>query len=70
MIDLRGLAPPEPLVRIFDTIDGGGDGPFVFLLSREPFPLYPMLTVDGWRHHVRRSAEGCEVTIYRKVEAA
>ena len=69
MIDLRGLAPPEPLLRILDTL-GAGEGPFTFLLSREPYPLYPMLARDGWAHRARRSTEGCELTIYRKVDAA
>ena len=65
VIDLRHLQPPEPLFRIFDAIDGGGDGPFTFLLLREPLPLYPMLALDGWRHQARRCADGCEVTIFR-----
>lgn len=63
--DLRGLDPPEPLLRILDRVEGEGDGPIVFLLAREPFPLYPMLAAAGWRHGVRRLPDGVELTVFR-----
>jgi hypothetical protein len=53
-VDLRGLDPPEPLLRILAAIDSGAAGPLVFWLSREPYPLYPLLGAAGWRHSVRR----------------
>jgi hypothetical protein len=67
--DLRGLDPPEPLLRILDSIESGGHGPLVFLLAREPFPLYPMLMAAGWRHGVRRLPDGVELTVFRERHA-
>jgi hypothetical protein len=63
--DLRGLDPPEPLLRILDRVEAGEPGPLVFLLAREPHPLYPMLAAAGWRHGVRRLADGVELTVFR-----
>ena len=65
IVDLRGLDPPEPLFRILDTLDTGPGGPHVFLLAREPLPLYAMLRASGWRHRSRHIDEGCEVTVFR-----
>jgi hypothetical protein len=67
--DLRSLEPPEPLLRILDQVEGDGDGPLVFLLAREPFPLYPMLAAAGWRHGVRRLPDGVELTVFREPAA-
>lgn len=64
--DLRGLDPPEPLIRILDRVERGGGGPLVFLLAREPYPLYPMLAAAGWRHRSRRLADGVELTVFRE----
>lgn len=68
IVDLRGLEPPEPLVRILDAIADDRAGRLVFLLSREPLPLYLMLRKEGWRHAVRRDERGVELTIYRGAE--
>jgi hypothetical protein len=63
--DLRGLSPPEPLLHILDRVEAGGAGPLVFLLAREPFPLYAMLAAAGWRHRVRHLEDGVELTVQR-----
>ena len=63
--DLRGLSPPEPLLRILARVEGGDPGPLVFLLAREPHPLYPMLAAAGWRHGVRHLPDGVELTVFR-----
>lgn len=63
--DLRALDPPEPLLRILEQIQGRGHGPLLFLLSREPFPIYPLLAAAGWRHRVRRGDNGFELTVFR-----
>lgn len=63
--DLRDLDPPEPLLRILDRVEAGGSGPLVFLLSRDPFPLYPLLAAAGWRHGVRRVEAGVVLTVFR-----
>lgn len=54
VLDLRGLAPPEPLEHIVDHVDGCGPGQtFGVLLPHEPFPLYPLLEQRGctWEGH-------------------
>jgi hypothetical protein len=62
--DLRGLDPPEPLLRILEAIEGG-PGPHVFLLAREPFPLYPLLSGGGWKRRLRVLDRGFELTVFR-----
>jgi hypothetical protein len=64
--DLRDLDPPEPLLRILEAIEEGKRGPPVFLLAREPFPLYPMLTGGGWSRRVRAIDAGVELTLFRE----
>jgi hypothetical protein len=63
-IDLRGLDPPEPLLRVLAALDAS-EGPHVFLLPHEPWALYPMLIGTGWRHRARALDEACELTLYR-----
>lgn len=65
-LDLRGLEPPEPLVRILATLESGSEGPFEFLLSREPYPLYALVAPMGWRCAVSRGASGVVVTVTRR----
>jgi uncharacterized protein DUF2249 len=65
VIDLRGLEPPEPLLRILEALEAGGPGPHVFLLAREPYPLYPLLAGQGWRRAVHLDEHGCELTLTR-----
>ena len=64
-VDLRGLDPPEPLVRILAAIEGA-TGPLEFLLSREPYPLYALLAAAGWRHEVKRGEAAIVLTVTRR----
>ena len=64
-IDLRGLDPPEPLMRVLDTVEHGA-GPYVFLLSRDPAPLYALLVAGGWKYAVSRDGRGVLVTVTRR----
>lgn len=64
IVDLRDLDPPEPMVRILDAL--AGDGPWRFLLSREPFPVYGILRSGGWPYSVRKGVEGVELTVERR----
>ena len=49
-LDVRGLAPPGPMVAILSLIDGGGAGEsFVVHLDRDPVFLHPELAERGWR---------------------
>ena len=63
--DLRELDPPEPLLRILGEIETVAHGRFVFLLSRNPALIYPLLTQAGWRHDLRHDERGFELTVFR-----
>jgi hypothetical protein len=63
--DLRGLDPPEPLVRILAAIDEA-PGPLEFWLAREPYPLYALLAAAGWRHEIRWEGEAVLLRITRR----
>ncbi|WP_233253202.1 DUF2249 domain-containing protein [Paracoccus binzhouensis] len=48
-LDLTGLMPPEPMVRILETLEAMAAGEVLFaLLDREPMFLFPELAM---RHH-------------------
>lgn len=48
-IDVRGLAPPLPLVEILSVIDRPGyRGPLIAHLERDPVFLYDELDTRGW----------------------
>jgi len=63
--DLRGLEPPQPLVRILDFLEKADAGPHAFLLERAPRPLYPLLAAAGWRHTVHHREDGVELVVSR-----
>lgn len=65
LIDLRGLEAPEPLLRILEELEERGAATRVFLLAREPFPLYPLISGMGWRHSVRMNDLGWVLTLTR-----
>jgi len=64
-MDLRGLAPPEPMLRILEVIEGS-EGPHAFLLPFAPTPLYPLLASYGWRVESSARGDAVEVTLVRK----
>lgn len=48
-LDVRGLAPPAPMVAILSLVDAGEAGfGFVAHLDRDPVFLYPELAERGW----------------------
>jgi len=48
-IDVRGLAPPQPLVAILRLLRSAGQGsPVIAHLDRDPVMLYPELAQIGW----------------------
>ena len=65
-IDLRGLEPPEPLLRILDRLDADDEGPHVFVLARAPTLLYPLLAASGWRHETRVDERGYVLSVHRQ----
>lgn len=52
-IDVRGLAPPEPMVAILAQIEKPDvTGPVIVHHFREPIYLYPELAERGWAHEI------------------
>lgn len=66
-LDLRQLAPPEPMVRILESLDSLGDGArLVALTPFYPDNLFPILEERGFRWEVEReSGQTCRVTVSR-----
>lgn len=62
-MDLRGLQPPEPIVRIFQALEGGA-APLRVILPHEPLPLYGLLRERGYTYAgAPRAAGGFELLI-------
>ena len=67
ILDLRGLDPPEPMMRIFAALDAAPERPLRARFPREPFPLYAMLQAGGWNCRTVASEDGSfEILISRK----
>ena len=67
ILDLRGLEPPEPMMRIFAALDAAPERPLRARFPREPFPLYAMLQAGGWKCRTVASEDGSfEILISRK----
>lgn len=49
-MDLRGLQPPEPMVRIFQALERAPREPLRVILPHEPVPLYSLLRERGFRY--------------------
>lgn len=49
-LDVRGLEPPQPLLKIFSTLEGlGGDAALHIIHERKPIHLYPRLKDAGYK---------------------
>jgi hypothetical protein len=65
-LDLRGLAPPEPIVRIFQELERAPGAPLRAILPHEPVPLYALLAERGFRYSgTPRPDGGYELLIER-----
>lgn len=52
-IDVRGLAPPEPMVAILTLLESPDTEDRVIVHhDREPVFLYPELVERGWRYEI------------------
>ena len=59
VIDGRNLEPPEPFLLTMEALDEIQPGQTVLLqLSREPFPLYRALELNGYAWEVSRLEDG------------
>ena len=51
LLDVGGLMPPEPMVRVLEALDTlGPDERLRVLIDREPVPLYQMLGRYGYQY--------------------
>jgi uncharacterized protein (DUF2249 family) len=68
LVDCIGLEPPEPLERVLEAISGMAKDQFVrMLIDREPVPLYPILTRNGYGYETRANGDcSYEVRIWAK----
>lgn len=57
-LDLRGLQPPEPIVRIFDALERAPHTPLRAILPHEPLPLYSLLRERGFAYKGTARADG------------
>jgi uncharacterized protein (DUF2249 family) len=57
-LDLRGLQPPEPIVRIFEALDRSPGEPLRAILPHEPVPLYGLLRERGYTYSGEQRADG------------
>ena len=65
-MDLRGLQPPEPIVRIFEALERAPGTPLRAILPHEPVPLYGLLRERGFAYTgAPRPDGGFEVLIER-----
>ena len=57
-MDLRGLQPPEPIVRIFAALERSPEAPLRVILPHEPVPIYALLRDRGFRYSGASRPEG------------
>ncbi|PHV05421.1 hypothetical protein CSQ96_21315 [Janthinobacterium sp. BJB412] len=72
ILDVGGLAPPEPMVRVLDALDHlGPHHRLCVLIDREPHPLYGILEKNGYAHRTTARADyRYEVRIWEPVRGA
>lgn len=67
LLDLRGLPPPEPLVRTLEAVEALPDGgELVVLTERRPVHLLPLLVERGVEVTARELEDGHEIHILRR----
>jgi hypothetical protein len=57
-LDLRGLQPPEPIVRIFEALERAPRTALCAILPHEPMPLYALLRERGYAFTGTPRADG------------
>jgi hypothetical protein len=70
-LDVRGLEPPQPMVKTLGLIDSGDVSDVLIVhLDREPIFLYPELEDRGWSHELLAATCGdpaCEDEVRLRV---
>jgi uncharacterized protein (DUF2249 family) len=69
-LDVRGLPPPEPMVRVLELLDGLAPGATLTVLhERRPMFLYPQLEDRGFTHVTEEPAPGVVRIVIRRPAA-
>lgn len=59
VLDVRGLEPPEPMIRVLERLDTLGPGEeLVVVHDRRPMFLYPQIEDRGFAHETTEVAPG------------
>ena len=67
VLDVRGLEPPEPMVRILERLDTLAPGQrFVVFHERRPMLLYPQLDERGFLHDTEELEPGLVRIVIRR----
>lgn len=66
-LDNRGLEPPQPMLRILDTLENmADDDVLVARNDRQPFFLYPELQERGYAYRIEPVEDGgYRITIWK-----
>lgn len=69
VLDLRGLEPPEPMVRVLERLDTLERGQRLIVLhDRRPVFLYPLLEARGFVHDTEELESGLVRIVIRRQE--
>jgi uncharacterized protein (DUF2249 family) len=69
-LDVRGLEPPLPMVRVLERLDAlGPDEVLTVLHERRPLFLYPQLEARGFRHETDEPEPGLVRIVIRRSPA-
>ena len=70
-LDVRGLEPPEPLVRVLSSLEALPPGASLLLkIDCRPLPLYRILDRDGYVYEEQPGTESLlEITIRARSKA-
>jgi tRNA 2-thiouridine synthesizing protein A len=70
-LDVRGLEPPQPLVRVLERLETLGAGERLeVVLDRRPLLLYPQLEARGFTHTTDETTPGVVRVFIARREAA
>jgi hypothetical protein len=70
-VDVRGLEPPEPLVKILEAVESApGSAVLHARTLRRPMHLYAALEERGWKGETIEQPDGSFVTAIQKLETA
>lgn len=72
VVDVRGLEPPQPLIRVLERLDALGPAQTLLVIhERRPMLLYPHLEARGFTHDTREPEPGrIEIVIRRAARDA